>query len=263
MDITLADLKAAWDRPLLSKADTNTKTNKSLKLAKMGSILYMASHDQVSPFLGYKVSVCAYAKKNKCYEPCLDFAGRGKFDRKIRICRLRKAYHWFTAEEDFRERLRNELAAQARLTVRRGIDMLDSFVRLDGTSDLGLSEEYRHEFPELMFYDYTKDPIRYYVYLGERDDGRADNWHLTFSLGAGNKSDAIKILKAGGNVAVVFDLRKNDPLPDEWEGFPVIDGDEHDVRYKDPMNTVCGLRVKSITKVRKAAGQQFLTAGVS
>jgi hypothetical protein len=43
----------------------------------------------------------------------------------------------------------------------------------------------------------------------------------------------------GGNVAVVFDK-----LPSTWKGYPVINGDESDLRFLDPKNVIVGLKAK-------------------
>ena len=48
-------------------------------------------------------------------------------------------------------------------------------------------------------------------------------------------------LDAGHNVAVVFDCKKSDPLPETWQGVPVIDGRTHDFRFTDPAGVVVGL----------------------
>jgi hypothetical protein len=57
---------------------------------------------------------------------------------------------------------------------------------------------------------------------------------LTFSLSEENDADAIKALSEGYNVAVVLNIGKNEPKPATWGGYPVIDGDETDIRFRDP-----------------------------
>tara|TARA_R110000824_G_scaffold48737_1_gene137399 strand:- start:252 stop:551 length:300 start_codon:yes stop_codon:yes gene_type:complete len=66
------------------------------------------------------------------------------------------------------------------------------------------------------------------------------NYHLTFSRNEVNGFQATQVLKAGGNVAVVF--RKE--LPETYKGFKVVSGDEHDLRFLDPSNVVVGLKEK-------------------
>jgi hypothetical protein len=46
------------------------------------------------------------------------------------------------------------------------------------------------------------------------------------------------------NVAVVF----KDKLPSRWMSRPVIDGDKHDLRFKDPSGVIVGLVAKGLGK---------------
>jgi hypothetical protein len=50
-------------------------------------------------------------------------------------------------------------------------------------------------------------------------------------------------LKAGGNVAAVFKT-----IPKTWKGFPVVDGDETDLRFLDGKNVIVGLKAKGKAK---------------
>jgi hypothetical protein len=73
---------------------------------------------------------------------------------------------------------------------------------------------------------------------------RPSNYHLTFSRSECNESDAIKVLGSRGNVAVVFK-----ELPDFWNGYKVIFGDESDIRFGGEQGVVIGLLAKG--KARK------------
>ena len=70
----------------------------------------------------------------------------------------------------------------------------------------------------------------------------------TFSLHETNLQFALDAMAHGVNVAVVFDTRKGQPLPTTWHGVPVIDGDQHDLRFLDNPNSVVGLRAKGPAK---------------
>jgi len=74
------------------------------------------------------------------------------------------------------------------------------------------------------------------------------NYTLTFSRSEENDAESLAILSLGGNVAVVFDTPKDQALPTEWHGYPVINGDENDVRFEDPRGVVVGLRAKGAAK---------------
>lgn len=115
-------------------------------------------------------------------------------------------------------------------------------VRLNGTSDLHW-ENMRDEdgrtlmerFPDIMFYDYTK--------VAPRVGTTPDNYHLTFSRSENNDAQALQMLQQGHNVAVVFGPGKTHNketltypdgrplLPAVWNGFKVINGDKHDLRF--------------------------------
>jgi hypothetical protein len=66
------------------------------------------------------------------------------------------------------------------------------------------------------------------------------NYHLTFSRNESNETKCLEVLKDGKNVAVVFAKE----LPSLWENFPVINGDETDLRFLDDKNAVIGLKAK-------------------
>jgi hypothetical protein len=106
--------------------------------------------------------------------------------------------------------------------------------------------EYRNvfeAFPEMQFVDYTKNPARMRRALPA-------NYHLTFSRSETNDADCVGVLANGGNVAVVFAGDK----PTTWQGFPVIDGDEHDLRHLDPRGHVVALSPKGSKAKRDTSG---------
>ena len=52
----------------------------------------------------------------------------------------------------------------------------------------------------------------------------------------------------GANSAVVFSTKKDNVLPDTWNGFKVVDGDERDDLMLDVSGVVLGLRAKGKAK---------------
>ena len=126
--------------------------------------------------------------------------------------------------------------------------------RLNGTSDLSFEKYpviragvlYRNifeAFAELQFYDYTK-------VLGRKVNNIA-NYHLTFSAADGNDADVAKAIQQGYNVAVVFGVKKTEPLPAEYNGLPVINADESDLRFLDSSTgkqVIAGLYAKGKAK---------------
>jgi hypothetical protein len=109
-------------------------------------------------------------------------------------------------------------------------------VRLNCFSDLNWLEFIAHMnklYPSVTFYDYTKGM----VYLEQKGN---INYHLTFSWSGKNKEKCLKALSLGYNVAVPFQGK----LPATFLGYPVIDGDQHDLRFLDPVGCIVGLKVK-------------------
>jgi hypothetical protein len=98
-------------------------------------------------------------------------------------------------------------------------------------------------FHWVQFVDYTKNPNR----LGKAPA----NLDLTLSY-SGNNSDAcVNALLAGHNVAIVF----HGVLPESFAGFPVINGDLHDLRHLDAKGGfIVGLTPKGATAKRDKSG---------
>ena len=98
------------------------------------------------------------------------------------------------------------------------------------------------EVPELRVYDYTKiDPTREVI---------PKNYRLVYSYSERPeaKEVALRYLQQGGTVAVCFSTKKGEALPDQFLGYPVIDGDERDDRFNDPAGVVVGLRAKGAAR---------------
>ena len=102
-------------------------------------------------------------------------------------------------------------------------------------------------FPYVQFVEYTKNKHRM---LKQAKGLTPANLWLTFSRSETNEADCLEVLAAGGNVAVVFHNR-----PETWNGYPVIDGDTHDLRHLDPRGGyVIGLSPKGRKAKRDTSG---------
>ncbi len=91
----------------------------------------------------------------------------------------------------------------------------------------------------MQFYDYTKHPSR------KLAGKTAGNYDLTYSFSALTpKTISIKGLSNTANqrTAVVF-LNRSD-IPSEFRGWPVVDGDNTDVRHIEPAGVVVALYAK-------------------
>lgn len=211
----------------LLSVSADAKTIKGQKMGYLTGVMYMAPHT----ISGYQV--CPKASEG-CRIACLYTAGRGVYTN-TQQSRIAKTRYFHTEREAFMAQLVLEVEALIRKAKRENYSPV---VRLNGTSDLPWEKfkcvragvEYAsimEAFPEIMFYDYTK-------ILGRSKALELNNYSLTFSLAEDNDKEAIKALEQGYNVAVVMNTGRSEPKPDTWGGFPVVDGDETDLRFLDP-----------------------------
>jgi hypothetical protein len=213
----------------------NYKTSKGEKLGILTGILYLAP----AKISGYEV--CP-RRSEGCTKACLFTAGMGAFSN-VQQARINKTKLFFEEREEFMNQLRKDIAALIKKAKKMN---MTPAVRLNGTSDIewtrfGIMEE----FPELQFYDYTK-------VLNRLDKEIPKNYHITFSKNEANDAESEVALKLGANVAVVFNTKKGEALPETWKGFPVFDGDDTDARFLDPKGGyVIGLRAKGQAKKDK------------
>jgi len=219
----------------LLNLDTNAKTVKGQVKGFLTGILYFAPAD-LSGF-----EVCVNRSKG-CGDACLNTAGRGIFDN-VQEARIRKTVMFFKERQAFMALLEKEVERGIRKADRKGMKFT---VRLNGTSDLawenfGIMEK----FPNIQFYDYTKSPFRMNRFL---TGGMPKNYHLTFSLSETNMDLAMDVLSKGGNVAMVFATNKVEEFPSTYKGYPVVNGDENDLRFLDKKNVVVALKAKGQAK---------------
>ena len=186
-----------------------------------------------------------------CTAACLNTAGRGGMFKKgettnvIQQARIRKTKLFFDNRDEFFHQLINDIELAIKQSARLG---LIPVFRLNGTSDLsfekysimGTGKNIFQLFPQVQFYDYTK-------ILG-RKVSHIPNYHLTFSAADGNDTDVLNAIAQGYNVATVFGIKKTQPMPDTYNGRPVFNGDESDLRFLDPKGVIVGLYAKGKAK---------------
>jgi len=217
----------------------NAKTIKGESLGYSTAILYMAPST-----VGGRGNVCSFASP-ECKAVCLYSAGRGRFNN-VQKARIRRTNEFFDSPKGFIEVLSGDIAKHV---IKSGENI--PAIRLNGTSDLpwemlkgNFGKSLMERFPQVQFYDYTKNPNRMKAYLnGEFPK----NYHLTFSRSECNDKVCEEILKLGGNVAVVFQKE----LPKTWNGYKVIEGDKTDLRFLDDSNVIVGLAAKGEAKKAK------------
>ena len=173
-------------------------------------------------------NVCAFSTP-ECRAGCVAFSGNGRYDR-VTEARINKTRFLRADPSAFVALVRHETeTAHRKLGDRLA-------VRLNTFSDIPWERLHPGIFvPGVPYYDYTKDWTRQ----------SSDQYHLTFSVSERTTDDQILgKLEAGMNVAVVFRVGRTKALPEQYLGFPVVDGDKSDVRFLDPRGVIVGLRAK-------------------
>jgi hypothetical protein len=229
----------------------NPKTLKGMKEGYNTFILHLAP----ASLSGY--NTCPKATEG-CKTACLNTAGRGGMFKKgestnvIQKARIRKTKMFYENRNEFFNLLVKDITLAIKQSEKKG---LIPVFRLNGTSDIsfekygftiaydGYTIDYANifeRFPNVQFYDYTK-------VLGRKVNG-IKNYQLTFSAADGNDIDVMKAITQGYNIATVFGIKKTLPMPEYYNGLPVFNGDESDLRFLDPKGVVVGLYAKGKAK---------------
>lgn len=220
----------------LLSISADAKTIKGETIGYLTGILYLA------PAKTTKYNTCSMAHLAQCDKACLYSAGRGAFNS-VQQSRIDKTLYFYEAREEFMRQLSANIKALIKKAQLKGLKPL---VRLNGTSDIRWEnvpfESYANifeAFPEVQFYDYTKDANR---------KDLPSNYDLTFSY-SGVSSFVPYVNKAqnkGMRMAVVF--RKESSIPTVFKGIRVVSGDNSDVRHLDDQGVIVGLYAKGKAK---------------
>jgi hypothetical protein len=204
-------------------SEDSAKAKKGLTYGALNAINYMSPHT----LNGLGVNLCAGSSAG-CRDLCLGhYSGQAAMVRDIekdmnnvRLSRQRKARYWIENPTAFLAEA--EYHIDKLVTKARNMD-LEPVIRMNGSTDIAFEDHgLIQNFSDVQFVDYTK--------LYKRFKNRPDNLSLTFSRSETNEVTARKLLERGENVAVVF----AGGMPDEYLGAPVISGDDHDLRHRDP-----------------------------
>ena len=208
------------------------KAVKAQSYGWLNAINYMAPHRLAS--VG---NLCPNASAG-CIALCLgEHSGNAALYPAVLKSRIAKAQLLMRDRQAFLQEMTAGIR-RARATAQH--QKLKLCVRLNGATDIAWERMAPAIFAnnaDLQFVDYTKSPKR----ALEHARGQLPaNYHLTFSRSETNESDCLRVLEAGGNVAVVF----AGAFPASYLGFPVIDGDRHDLRHLDGRGVVVALSPK-------------------
>lgn len=213
----------------------NPKTDKNLKdrYNKYWILRLNLAPHKIS---GYNVCPSASAG---CSAACLHTAGNPIFQKQKDIGRINRTRYYIQEQAEFVSRLIKEIGNHEKYCVKNGFKPV---VRLNTTSDVSWENHGIFDiFPNVQFYDYTKVKKRALKFVNNE---YPKNYHITFSMNECNQSDCMDILEKGGNVAMVF--RKD--IPDTYKGYKVVSGDDSDLRFLDPKNSIIGLKAKGKAK---------------
>lgn len=181
-------------------------------------------------------NLCSKASEG-CAKACLYSAGRGAFSN-VQNARINKTKLFFQNNKQFMLSLQNDISLFESYCIENKIQ---GYVRLNGTSDVDWqklkidSVSLFEKFPNIIFYDYTKDFSKKSIHK---------NYDLTYSRSEVTKDNSIlNRIKQGTNVAIVFDK-----LPLLWNGIEVVNGDLNDLRPLDKKGVIVGLVAKGSAK---------------
>ena len=224
----------------------NPKAIKAQQYGWLNAIHYMAPHG-----LAGVGNLCPHASAG-CIALCLgQHSGAATYYPSVLRSRIAKAKRFMRERKDYLSDMTRAIRSAIQKADKAGLLLC---VRPNGSTDIafeairdGEGTTLMERFPSVQFTDYTKHLKRA---LAHANGAFPSNYHLTFSHSETNEADCLQVLNAGGNVAVVF----ANGLPETYLGFPVINGDDHDLRHLDPRGVVVGLSPKGPAARRDKSG---------
>ena len=219
----------------LSSVSESAKHKKSKKYGELTVSLYLA------PAKSSGHEVCP-GRTAECTKLCLNESGKNSMVRKdkgdvINNARITRTKLFFEEKDLFMGWFIHEIEAAKRKADRMTFKLS---VRLNNTSDISPEDftingkNILEIFPEIQFYDYTKVKSRIPLMK------KYPNYDLTYSYTGYNLTECQEMLLNNIRVAVVFKV-----VPETFMGYPVINGDDYDMRYKDKL-AIIGLKYKRV-----------------
>ena len=224
----------------------NPKAIKAQAFGYLNAIHYMAPHR-----LAGVGNLCGDASDG-CIEICLGKeSGAAVYYPSVMQSRIAKARRFMKERKAYLGDMYHAIELAYRKALRENLSLC---VRPNGSTDIAWEgiRDYTgatmmESFTDIQFTDYTKSFKRA---LAHAQGKLPKNYHLTFSHSEKNEAQCVEILRAGGNVAVVF----AGGAPTRWNGFPTIDGDAHDLRHLDGRGVVVALSPKGHKAKRDTSG---------
>jgi hypothetical protein len=225
--------------------NTNVKVIKGTKKGFDTLTNYM------TPYKTIYGNVCALAHIFNCFEGCLQDSGMGKFNVN-KVSRFRKIALFNDHPEIFKKILIKDIEKGIRKSKKNGHKL---GVRINGTSDIDVIKHFKDiiiKYPDVHFYDYTKIPK--YLKKLQRMSNQLPNYHLTYSYSLSQKAQEYikEATKTDHNIAMVFKnedqvnklMSSKQKIKLYGKTYNLINGDNDDLRFLDPKNSIVLLRYK-------------------
>ena len=223
----------------------NPKAIKAIASGWLNGIHYMAPHK-----LAGVGNLCGDASEG-CIALCLgQHSGAAVYYPAVIQSRIVKARRFMKNRQAYLRDMAHSIELAFRKSLKNDLKLC---IRPNGSTDIAWEGiklngvNLMQSFPEIQFTDYTKSFKRA---IAHAQGKLPKNYHLTFSHSEKNEAQCVEVLRAGGNVAVVFASGR----PALWNGFPTIDGDKHDLRHLDGQGVVVALTPKGHKAKRDTSG---------
>jgi len=244
---SIAEAKKICGVSYIGKINNSVKHEKAYKYNELVYTIYLAPAN----ISGYEV--CP-GRSKECTDLCLNGSGNAlMYPNMINGCRIKKTKLLFENRQFITQWIIREIKKGINRANKKGFKFS---VRLNNTSDISPENFYIYKngkkinlleyFPDIIFYDYTKVPERIKLLK------KYPNYDLTFSYNGFNLKTCKKMLENDIRVAMVFKK-----VPEKYLNYNVIDGDQYDMRYRDPKNVIVGLKYKHV-KIKNIKQSKFV-----
>jgi len=222
--------------------DSSQKVEKGKKENFQTLILYLSAGKNAGK------DICSFASTG-CRLACLVGSGHSLLEKRagkhvIDVSRIVKTWLTVYRKDIAIDVLKHEIRLASARAERKGHKFA---VRLNGTSDLDFYEIYE-SFPQVQFYDYTKNPERVPL----------PNYHLTFSYSQANKARLkhYKQAQARGQ-AIAFPVR-SDEFKQACDLVDCFSMDTTDLRFLDKAGKYGILKAKQTENLAEGIKENFI-----
>ena len=210
---------------------SSAKTVKGEKLGYFTMVQYLMAGTKS----GY--NMCPMATE-ACLDLCLGHNSGRMVMNTVQQAQYKRTINFMENREAHMNQMVDEIERGIRYAQKKG---LIPVIRPNGTSDQRWENIPVQGYPNLMelfaeyqHYDYTKLDNRRNI---------PDNYDLTFSRSETNWPVCEEMLAKGTRVAVCGTADPFSGAPPSW-GYPIVDGDEHDLTFLQPNPSIIWLKAK-------------------